>query len=74
MPRAIKTLAKPASPRARGARCTLSKSVAGELVEQVIERLKSQGFRRTGALEALLTEMARSHRPMTFAELGVLPS
>ncbi len=52
----------------------MSKSAAGELVETVIEQLKSQGLRRTAALEALLTEMARSHRPMTFAELGALPS
>ncbi len=74
MPRALKTLSKPASNRARSPRCTLSKSAAGELVEQVIKRLKTKGFRRTEALASLLTEMARSHRPMTFAELGSLTS
>jgi Fur family ferric uptake transcriptional regulator len=56
--------------RVREAKCSVPAREAAQLVERVIEHLRSQGFRRTEALAALLTHMALRHRPVTPGELA----
>jgi Fur family ferric uptake transcriptional regulator len=52
----------------------MPKREAETLAETVISQLRGQGFRRTRALVALLTELATHHHPVTLAELTELPS
>lgn len=40
------------------------------LVQEMIQRLRSSGLRRTKALEELITTLLESERPMTLAELA----
>lgn len=40
------------------------------VVQEIIQRLRSSGLRRTKALEELITTLLESERPMTLAELA----
>jgi Fur family transcriptional regulator, ferric uptake regulator len=40
------------------------------IVQEIIQRLRSAGLRRTKALEELITTLLESERPMTLAELA----
>ncbi len=54
--------------------CSLPSADAEILVEDIIEKLRERGLRRSGALEALLRAMANHHHPATLAELGESPA
>jgi Fe2+ or Zn2+ uptake regulation protein len=44
--------------------------VMHSVVQEIIQRLRSSGLRRTKALEELITTLLESERPMTLAELA----
>jgi Fur family transcriptional regulator, ferric uptake regulator len=41
-----------------------------DIVQEIIQRLRSSGLRRTKALEQVITTLLESDRPMTLAELA----
>ena len=54
--------------------CHMPKREATALAEDIVAKLRPQGFRRTDGIIALLTEMAMRHRPVTLTDLGEMPS